>query len=94
MLGIYEAVLYPEEGGYGVEIPDLRVATWGATLDEAAAMAHEAMCGACAVLLGQGSELPQTAWGHRAPNGGYVLALCADVSADAPEPACARSDRR
>lgn len=85
MLKIYEAVLYPEEGGFGVDIPDLGVATWGASLDEAAAMAHEAMSGTCAVLLARGSELPKTTWGHRPPNGGYVLALCADVAADAPE---------
>lgn len=85
MLKMYEAVLYPEEGGYGVEIPDLDVATWGRDLDDAAAMAYDAMAGTCAVMLSMGRPLPPTAWGHRCPNGGYVLALCADVSADAPE---------
>ena len=85
MLKMYEAVLYPEGGGYGVEIPDLDVATWGGSLDDAAAMAYDAMAGTCAVLLTMGSQLPATTWGHRVPNGGYVLALCADVSADMPE---------
>lgn len=85
MLKMYEAVLYPEAGGYGVEIPDLGVATWGGCLDEAAAMAYDAMAGACAVMLSMGGALPATTWGHRAPNGGYVLALCAEVGADMPE---------
>lgn len=85
MLKMYEAVLYPEEGGYGVEIPDLDVATWGAGFDEAAAMAYDAMAGTCAVMLSMGRDLPATTWGRRVPNGGYVIALCADVSADMPE---------
>ena len=29
MLKMYEAVLYPEAGGCGVEVPDLEIATWG-----------------------------------------------------------------
>lgn len=85
MLKIYEAVLYPEVGGYGVEIPDLDIATWGEDLDRAVAMGYDAMAGTCAMLLSMGHELPPTTWGRRVPNGGYVIALCADVSADMPE---------
>lgn len=85
MLRFYEAVMTPEDGGLGVEIPDLGVATWGADMNEAVAMAYDLMVNVCAAVLDFGEELPATTWGHPCPVNGTVVVICGDISADMPE---------
>jgi predicted RNase H-like HicB family nuclease len=59
----YIALLHPaEEGGYWVEFPDFPgCATQGDTLDEARAMAEDALAGHVELMLEEGEALPAPA---------------------------------
>lgn len=59
---VYQAILTPdEEGGYDVTAPALPgLATWGATYEEAAVQAADAMFSYVASLLRHGDPVPET----------------------------------
>ncbi|HEY3779868.1 MAG TPA: type II toxin-antitoxin system HicB family antitoxin [Fimbriimonadaceae bacterium] len=56
----YQAVLTPEDGGWVVSVPDIRGChTEGDTVEEARAMAEEAITGILGVLADQGRPIPK-----------------------------------
>lgn len=72
----YTVLLYPDEGNYHVEVPALDgVVTWGHTVDEALAMARDAIALHLAALVEDGEEVPM--------DQGAPLVTMVDV----PEPA-------
>ena len=56
----YTVLIYPDDGAYSVTVPALPgCVTWGATLDEAVASAHEAIEGHIAALRDTGQDVPE-----------------------------------
>jgi antitoxin HicB len=57
----YTVLLYPEpeDGGYSVLVPLLGTATQGETVEEALAMARDAIEGVLAVMRERGEDIPE-----------------------------------
>lgn len=56
----YTVLLYPDEDAYSVVVPALPgCVTWGRTVDEALAMARDAITGHVATLEATGQEVPE-----------------------------------
>ena len=56
----YTVLIYPDEGAYSVVVPALPgCVTWGHTVDEALAMARDAIEGHVATLRETGQEVPE-----------------------------------
>ena len=56
----YTVLIYPDDGAYSVVVPALPgCVTWGQTVDEALAMAREAIEGHVAALRDTGQEVPR-----------------------------------
>lgn len=55
----YTVLIYPDDGAYSVRVPALPgCVTWGATADEALAMAHDAIAVYVATLQDRGDDVP------------------------------------
>ena len=58
----YTVLIYPDDGAYSVVVPALPgCVTWGQTVDEALAMARDAIEGHVAALRDTGQEVPEEA---------------------------------
>lgn len=55
----YTVLIYPDDGAFSVVVPALPgCVTWGATLDEAVAMARDAIDGHIQALRDTGQDVP------------------------------------
>jgi predicted RNase H-like HicB family nuclease len=82
---IYEVVLEPDAEDsefYNVSVPDLDGCfTCGKGMDEAVAMAADAMMTFIAALVKFGDPVPDSTFGHKAPKGGKVMAVSFETDA-------------
>lgn len=80
----YEAIIAPDDrGGYQVSCPDLLPgACWpAATEPEAASVAASTVAFHACQRIRRNEPLPQTFYGHEAPEGGLVITVSIDVDA-------------
>ncbi|NLG10067.1 MAG: type II toxin-antitoxin system HicB family antitoxin [Coriobacteriaceae bacterium] len=82
---IYEVVLTPDEdqpGFFNVTVPELDGCyTFGDGMTEALNMADDALKTFVAALLKFGDPIPEPTFGHKAPEGGMVIALSFETDA-------------
>jgi excisionase family DNA binding protein len=80
---LYEVELRPDvDGGYCVRVPDLEgCLTEGDTVDEALEMAVDALKTYGASLMKHGDAIASPTFGHRAPEGGMVVAVSFETDA-------------
>ncbi|WP_172135538.1 type II toxin-antitoxin system HicB family antitoxin [Adlercreutzia sp. ZJ473] len=82
---LYEAVVTPWSGGWEAEFPDLGICTQGADLFDAAFMAQDLLALWISQALREGRALPEPRMDHEAPEGGRVIAVAVECSADEPD---------
>lgn len=80
---VYPVIIHPaEEGGYWVEIPDMKTGTQGDSLDECIFMARDAISLVGVTLQDQGKAIPQPAR-LDPPHGPGDIVTLVDVDFDA-----------
>ena len=83
---LYEALFEPNElGGYDVVFPDIDIVTSGESLDDAAAMAYDALRETAISRLARGKDMPQGTFGHAVSEEGIAIGFMVDVSGDEPD---------
>ncbi len=76
----YQVVLTPDDGGWVVSVPDIRGCfTEGDTVEEARAMAAEAIAGILGVLVDDGRPIPQPSANVPLGEGEQLISVTVEV---------------
>lgn len=79
---IYQVLLYPEDGGYRIEVPDLPgCISFGETRREAVCMAADALRTYLASLLKHGECIPEATFGP-CPSGAEAVVIYVETDED------------
>lgn len=78
---VYEAVFRANGHGFDVEFPDIENGmTTGSDLADAVFMAADLLEAMLGAMIQMNMALPTARFGHRCPNGGYVIAIAVDAN--------------
>lgn len=82
MIKVYEAIITPEENGYGVEFPDIPgCSSQGKTLEEAYIMGYDALGLMLQELFESGEGLPAASFGNKCPSDSIMAIFAVEMGA-------------